>query len=389
MIRRGDVAMSLFILIALAGFRPAVAQGGRFDSEAVVTFGQQVVFTLTAVTDEPLTAVTLNIDPTYGTAQVEALQPTQIADGSWQAQYELLPQTAGLSPFSTITYEWQVTTEKGDIISIPAQQVTYQDDRFAWKKIEQPVAGTAVTIFWPGDSDKPGRVSYEMVQQTAARLQVVLPLAPDTALPVFLYPSSADLRAALRLNGHDWVKGHTDPALGAVLVTAVNDKTAAADLQLSLPHELAHFWLYQAVGSGYADIPYWFKEGWAVWVAGNGGSQRITGPLPLADLCGTDTSADEELAARQGGAVVQFVAEQYGRDALAGLALAFASGEGCDTAVPTVLGQTMPELEAAWLAAQQPQPAAIRFLQQNGIWLLLLLAGFGLMGLLLIRPLPR
>lgn len=387
--RRGGVVTGLLILMALAGIRPVVAQGGRFDSEAVVTFGQQVVFTLTAVTDEPLTAVTLSIDPANGMAQVVNLQATQSADGSWRTAYEWQPQTVALPPFSTITYDWQVTAENGEIISIPPQQVTYQDDRFAWKKIEQPVAGTAVTIFWPGDSDKPGRVAYEMVQRTAAQLQAVLPLPTETSLPIFLYPSSADLRSALRLNGHDWVKGHTDPALGVVLVTAVNSKTAAEDLQLSLPHELAHFWLYQATGPAYADMPYWFKEGWAVWAAGNGGSDMIASPLPLADLCGTDAPADGELAARESGALVQFVAERYGRDALAGLARAFANGEGCDTAVQMALGQTLPELEADWLAAQQPQPAAIQFLQQNGVWLLLLLAGFGLMGLLLIRPLRR
>lgn len=370
---------SLLVLVGLA------RQGGQFESEALVTFGQRVVFTLTAVTDQPPTAVTLTIHPANQDAQTVPLRPQSLDDGRWQAQFTLEPQVWGLSPFTTIAYEWAVASDGRETITVPRQTVTYQDDRFAWKKIEQPVVGTAVTIFWPGESDKPGRDAFAIAQQTAAQLQELLPLPTATPLPIFLYPSTADLRAALRLNGHDWVAGHIDPALGVVLVTAVNDKTAAADLRGPLPHEIAHFWLYQAAGAQYETMPYWFKEGLAVWLAGDEPLAPTATPLPLAELCQTEPPTNAETAAAQSGGLVQFVDERYGREALAALAAAFVQGADCDTAVRTALGTSLAELENAWLHNSQSQLTAVRFLQQNVLWLLLLLVGFILMGLLVVR----
>ncbi len=376
--------ISLFVLLGL------VRQGGQFESEAQVTFGQQVVFTLTAVTDQPPTAVTLTIQPANQDAQTEPLRPQPLADGRWQAQFTLEPQAWGLSPFTTIAYEWAVASDGRETITVPRQTVTYQDDRFAWKKIEQSVAGTAVSVFWPGASDKPGRDAFTITQQAVATLQNVLPLPPQTvALPIFLYPSSADLRAALRLNGHDWTAGHSDPALGVVLVTAVNDKTTAADLHGPLPHEIAHIWLYRAAGSHYGTMPYWFKEGLAMWLAGDQPALMTTNPLPLAELCQAEIPANTETATAQSGALVQFVDERYGREALAALAAAFAQGADCDTAVSLSLGMSAEELETQWLSNTSSRPTAVRFVQQNGLWLMLLLGSFVLMALLLVRPARR
>lgn len=376
-------ALVIFLFLWLALAVGVGAQGGQFESETAVTFGQRIVFTLTAVTDEPLTAVALTFQPTGSPQKTETVTPTQLADGRWQAQVVLEPQSAGLSPYTAITYEWLVTLGDNETVTVPAQTVTYQDDRFAWKKIEQPAAGTAVTIFWASESDKPGREAFAIVQETAAALQTILPLPPGTPLPIFLYPSTADLRSALRLNGHDWT-GQSDPALGVLLVTAVNEKTAAADLRRSLPGEISRFWLYQAAGPHDAAIPYWFKEGLAAWAAGAPISTTPANPLPLTTLCDVTPPATD--AAGQSGALVQFVAERYGRQALAALAAAFVQGMDCDTAVPTALGVSVAELERHWLTHTQPQPTAVYFVQQHGVWLLLLLAGFILMGLLVVWP---
>lgn len=379
--KRYVLVIFLFLWLALAV--GVGAQGGQFESEAAVTFGQRIVFTLTAVTDAPLTAVALTFQPTGSPQKIESVTPTQLADGRWQAQVVLEPQSAGLSPYTAITYEWLVTLGDNETVAVPAQTVTYQDDRFAWKKIEQPATGTVVTIFWASESDKPGREAFAIVQETAAALQTILPLPPGTPLPIFLYPSTADLRSALRLNGHDWT-GQSDPALGVLLVTAVNEKTAAADLRRSLPGEISRFWLYQAAGPHAAAIPYWFKEGLAAWAAGGTVVTSVENPLPLTTLCNIEPPATG--AAGQSGALVQFVAERYGRQALAALAAAFVQGMDCDTAVPTALGVSVAELERHWLTNTQPQHTAVRFVQQHGVWLLLLLAGFILMGLLVVWP---
>jgi hypothetical protein len=395
--------ISNLLLIMLAILQIVFTQGGRFTSEAAVTFGQKVDFSLTAVTDLPLETITLFIQHAGAAAPFSANVPfTQAADGLVTAEQSFTPQQLGLPPFTTIRYWWEVETTAGSIIPVPPQTEAYQDDRFNWKRLLAEEGGTAVTIQWTGEEMETGGVAHQILQETLPRLNAILPLPPGTPLPIFLYPSSADLRAALRLNGYDWVREHVDPALGVVMVTAVNSKTARADLSRPLPHELAHFWLYQVAGSHYETIPPWFKEGLAVWLEGDESAdgERVlatanpkllravaqNSTIPLTKLC-TDFPVEQaQLAYAQSAALVAFVQARYGEQALADLAAAFVAGEGCETAVPKTLGQSVAEFEAEWLAGVRPQSTAVQLLRENGLWLLLLLGGFAIMGLLIFWP---
>jgi hypothetical protein len=65
---------------------------------------------------------------------------------------------------------------------------------------------------------------------------------------------------------------------------------------------------------------------------------------------------------------------------------AHGDGADCFSGVRRVLGVSLDELNRAWLERQQPQPAASRFWQKNGIWLLVLLGGFLFMALFLLNP---
>jgi hypothetical protein len=370
------------------------AQGGQFSSEAEVTFGQKIQFSLVAKTDLPIKNITLFMRPLASETPLSVDVPFTQVDGDITASYALETQPVKLAPFTAVQYSWQITTEAGEIIPVPAQTVTYQDDRFEWQHLVADEPGTAVSIFWTGDDLEPGQVAHEMVQESVTRLNSLLPIAPHTPLPIFLYPSSADLRSALRLNGHDWTLGHVDPALGVVMVTAVNPKTARNDLDRPLPHEVTHFWLYQAAGSHYDTMPHWFKEGLAVWLEGGDHTAEAAllatavaekRTIPLAELCTTFTMEQSPMATAQSGSLVAFVQAKYGERVLGDLAAAFVNGADCDTAVATLFHQSVAEFEADWLRAQQPQTAVAQFLTRNGLWLLLCAGGFAIMGLLITR----
>ncbi len=376
---------------------PAWAQGGQFTSEAAVTFGQKIEFSLTAVTDLHLETVTLFFQTADAAApRSVGVALTQIKDGMVVARYIQEPQPVRLAPLTTITYWWQIETADGRLIPVPAQTVTYQDDRFNWQELIADEGGTAVTIYWTGEALVTGEVAYQIIKETLPRLKALAPLPAGVSLTVFLYPSAAELRAALRLNGHDWAQAHVDPALGVVMVTAVNSKTAYEDLRRPLPHELAHFWLYQVAGPHYETIPPWFKEGVAVWLAGDYEAEATllatavaqNATIPLDDLCHTFSAQHTPLASAQSASLVQFVLVRYGSRTLSDLTAAFMAGADCETAVSDTLQQSLAEFENEWLAATRPQPAMVNFMRQNGLWLLLLLGGFVIMGLLILRPKP-
>lgn len=399
------LSIPLLLLCLICWWRPPVltqAQGGRFTSEAEVVFGQRIDFTLTGMTDLPVTAVTLTIQPAgQAESHVAAVPFAQAADGALTAVFPLPPQQVRLSPLTTLTYAWQIQTATGEWIEVPAKAVAYEDDRFEWKQLTA-VTGlpvTSVTVRWTDDSLTTGETASRLVAETVQRLQPVLPIASGTPIPVLVYPSSADLRAALRLNGHEWTGQHADPGLGLVMVTAVNPRTAAEELGRNLPHELSHYLLYQAAGPAYDEMPYWFKEGLAVWAEDEQGGKEEQAMLvatavanqatiSLVSLCGPGPFTDEALAAAQSASLVQYVQRRYGERGLSGLADAFIAGEDCATAVPAGLGQSLAELEVSWLAAQQPQPPWQRFLTENALWFLLLLGSFFIM-VLLLRPAGR
>jgi tRNA(His) 5'-end guanylyltransferase len=111
-----------------------------------------------------------------------------------------------------------------------------------------------------------------------------------------------------------------------ILVTAVNPRTAAADLRQSLPHELAHFLLYQATGVAYNTLPTWFNEGLATALeaAPNPGYETLLetavasqSTIPFADLCHSFPAAPEGalLAYAESVSLIQFIQANYGNHA--------------------------------------------------------------------------
>jgi hypothetical protein len=211
-----------------------------------------------------------------------------------------------------------------------------------------------------------------------------------------MYPTSADLRAALRLTGRDWVGAHADPELGVILVTAVNVRSAATDLGQSLPHEMLHFYLYQNMGENYHNLPTWLNEGLATLaelsprptyetVLQTAVADQTT--IPFNQLCAGFPSEDEATlrAYAQSVAFVRYIQAQYGNQALRDLIAAYNDGATCQSGVERVLSMSLDELNQAWLHDLQPRPWLAQFWAENSLWFLLLLGGLGITSLLILK----
>ncbi|MCP4359002.1 MAG: hypothetical protein GY796_13360 [Chloroflexi bacterium] len=392
----GQLPFAFIFLGILLWFQSVHGQGGQFTAEAIYTFGGEIHFDLTAVTNEPIETATIFLQkpnvaaPSYAPANL-----LQMADGTVTAEYKVAAQAIQLPPFADVTYWWVLETVAGDQIETPPQTLSYQDGRFGWHTLL--VREDEAAIRWPGDETEVGLVAQQTVAATRQQIANLLPLPTDRFPDIVLYPSLADLRSALRLNGHDWVNGRADPALGLVLSTAVNDRTAVNDLPRSLPPELFYFWLYQTAGETTHTIPPWFSEGIAQQLNGAFSPSEMemlqtavthNNTVPLADLCAQFPANNSALARVQSESLTRYVQANYGDDALPGLLVDFLAGEDCNTAVQHTLKTTPSQLEQDWLDANRPQPAPIRFLQENGLYLLLLLVGFVIMGLLIRWPKP-
>ena len=390
------LAALLPLLFFLTPPSPAVAQEGDFETETDVdyTFGQTMRFHFRAVAGEPIedAALFFNTPQMENTFVVEFdVEPARRIT----LAHELPLTQVRLAPFTTVTYWWRVTAG-GEQHRVPEQHVVYVDNRFDWHQMSADHA----TVHWTGDDNvQIGQTALDVVAEARPRLEAVIPTAEDTPLRIYIYPSMADLRTALRLTGRDWVAAEAQPELGVILVTAVNPRTAAYDLGQSIPHEMVHLMLYDATGVGYEDIPRWFEEGLATFFEGSPDPnfplivqdavvRRET--IPFAELCETFPAGQDRarLAYAQSLSLIRYLRAQYGNAALTDLIHAFADGADCHTAPNRVLDISLERLNAEWLEHEQPLSPAARFWQRNGLWIVLLGGGFAFMGLLLL-PLRR
>jgi hypothetical protein len=182
-----------------------------------------------------------------------------------------------------------------------------------------------------------------------------------------------------------------------ILVTAVNARTAAADLRQSIPHELVHFLLYQAVGPNYDQLPVWFNEGLATLVEPTSNPSYETllatavaaqTTIPFAELCSSFPTTEREalLAYAQSASLMNYIQTRYGDQALNELIAVFADGADCESGVNRALDISLLDLNQDWLRRQQPRDPFAQFWLDYGLWALLLVGGFGVAGLLAFVP---
>lgn len=382
---------SLLLLILVWPVAAQTVAPATFTAAADYTFGQRMTFTLTA--DDLAAAEVATVVLFF---RSEAATQTFTADlppvSAWPLSHEIDLTTVRLPPFADVAYWWRVTLSDGSVIDVPAQTLAYTDDQFDWQTLTQD----RVTAHWVGDLAL-GQLALDVVTESLPRLRQLLPVPEPVEFDLYLYPTSADLRAALRLTGQEWVGAHAHPELGVLLVTAVNIRTAPADLRQSIPHEMAHLLLYQATGPNYDQIPQWFNEGLATYMEASPNpnyelllAEAVNGrtTIPLTELCATFPSREEQalLAYAQSVSVVRYIQAQYGNQAVRGLVSTFADGADCQSGVQRALGLTLDELNRDWLRSLEPRSPLAQLWQESGLWLLLLLSGFLITGLLLWLP---
>lgn len=388
--RFGCLLLGLFAAVLYLGLGgTAVAQTESLNSRVEVAYGQKATFRLTGQIDAEIEQIELFIHTAHAATPLSVSvrftqDPSQLVAG-----YDLDPTLANLPPFADVTYWWELVTADGTIFTVPKARFAYADDRFAWRTLSRE----DIIVHWTGNDDALGRLAWDITAESRQVLDQTLPPTAVSPLNVYIYPSTADLRAGLRLAGRDWQNEHTDPDLGVLLVTAVNLLTAEADLSQSIPHELAHLRLHRLAPT--VQLPYWYKEGLALFAEKNNveGQDLVETAvandtaLTLLTLCTNFPQAEPEkaLALAQSRSLLRYIQAQHGDQALRQLGSVYLSGAGCEVGLNQTLDLSLAELNADWLAAQAPQPAWLTFLGQNGIWLLLLLASFGFLAFLLRR----
>lgn len=385
--RRLVFALLLFAIIT--GQAAAQTAEPTFVSAAEYAFSQSMSFRLTVSDVAPVDTLTLFFTapefPNTFAVDVPFNEGEQI-----DVIYQVDLNQVRPAPFTTVTYWWVLTAAEGQVITVPKQTIFYEDDRFQWRTISQD----GYNVSWTGNDPSIGQLALDIALQASAELRQIIPVEEIAPIQLYVYPSAADLRSALRLTGRDWVGGHANPELGVILVSAVNTVTAATDLRRSIPHEMAHLLLFRMLGESYSALPDWLDEGLAT-MAESEVNPNYASLLAEAiaegntiQLCDSFPATEERahLAYAQSVSMIRFIQARYGNRKLSKLLRVFGDGADCQSSVSRVLNTSLADLERAWLRSQQPRPPILEQFSENGIWLLLLLGGFGFARLLMVKP---
>jgi peptidase MA superfamily protein len=318
------------------------------QSTATYQFGEQITFVAQIQSLVQIQQANIVI---FDEAQaVTHVQPVEFINGTSEYHFDVRQNL--VSPFSLIRWYYELTLTDGSVIQSDSYSIRYDDNRFAWQKLE---SGSLRVMWLQGDAAF-GQSALNAAQTGLQIINGIVPVDLTQPIDIFIYPSQNDLAA---LGVETWAVGHANPALSAVLVVIEPDASQSLSMEQRIPHELMHVMLYRQIGEGFSQLPSWLNEGIATLaeINPNADYDRVLldasnrgALIPLADLCASfpADSAQAFLAYAEARSFTTYLRDTYGAPALLNLAQVYTEGVDCDNGAQRALGTSLSQLELAW-----------------------------------------
>ena len=349
----------LAILFGLSLWLPAqvVAQDSIrvLDQSVDTAFRDYITFSIDVESDSPITQARLlyRVAGQIATARGDAeIEPDTQVDASFTIDQE----RDYLPPGTELEYWWKIEDEAGNELSTEPMPLVYMDDRHDW----QTMSSDRLALYWYRGDRAFGEALFDQANKTLDQIEAEAGVKVEFPVKIFIYGSFSDLREAIAVGAQEWTGGQAFTDQGVVVIGV-----SPSDLTYGLaatPHELTHLVIHQATDNPYSDIPRWLDEGLAVYMSGELDAGWRGYRAQVADSAKSDKlmtlqtlsssfPADSELAGQayaQSGAVVEFVIQNYGQDAMAELLDIFSEGALYDDALEQALGVDTWALDSVW-----------------------------------------
>ena len=347
----------ILLVTGVVWLPPAAAQAPIrvLDQSVEAVFRDHITFRVKLESDSPIKEVRLlyRVTGLPATARGDA----QFEPGtSVEAAFTIDQRRDYLPPGSELSYWWRITNAAGDTLKTEPQTYLYMDDRHAW----QTLSNERFTLYWyRGDRDF-GEALFRQANHTLDQIENEAGVRVKNPVKIFIYGSHRDLLEAVEVGAHEWTGGQAFTEHGVIVINvSPNDLDFGL---IAVPHELTHIVIDQATDNPYGDIPRWLDEGLAVYMSGEldspfRGYRRLVAlyakqnRLMTLQTLSSSFPADPELANQayaQSGLVVEFIIQNYGKEAMAQLLSIFAQGSLYDDALREALGMDTWELDNAW-----------------------------------------
>lgn len=323
------------------------------SNEALVSYPEKVTFRLELDPDINIAEAVLTYDVEQASClDVSTRVPVEVT-GSTLVWDWIMIRSGNPPPGASMWWEWTLTDDQGNTYTTERQELTFEDDRFAWRTVRDG----DVTLNWYA-GEEVGPTLLDAATEGLQLLEQDLGIELQEDVAFYIYGSPDDMRAAV-LYIQDWAGGVAFSEYNIILMgvpPAIADEWGRDTVR----HELTHLVLGQygrsCVGG---DRPSWLEEGLAMYAEGEP-SDKVTGDIetavrensfiPLRSLNGAFPAHGEaaSLAYSQSYSVIQFLREEYGQETIQDLIQVLATGESYDDALEQVYGFNVDGLERDW-----------------------------------------
>jgi len=318
-------------------------------------FGEQIRFTVRLEPAEEVKSVAVLYRPAHSADLLSGEMAWNPEKGEATFVHDL--RLHHFPPFSRIFYWFRVKMRDGRSYSTASFSFVLEDNRFVWEKMSAP----PFEAFWYSGGVGVAQIALNAAYDGLMRAQEIWLAPTPKQVSIYIYASSADLQSAL--GTEPWVAAHASPELGALFVSVEQEGKGEEEREIRrlVPHELAHYLLYQQAGIGYRSLPVWLNEGlaslnelfplpdYSVALKRAVAEKRL---IPIEDLCNSfpREAGAALLAYAESESFTDYLRRRYGRTAMHNLVNVYAQGVDCRTGVQRVFGATLGDLEGDWQA---------------------------------------
>jgi hypothetical protein len=269
-------------------------------------------------------------------------------------------------PGTELQYWWKIVDADGNELRTEKETLLYLDNRYDWMTLENE----RLTLYWYEGSDQFGQDLFERANLALDTLENDFGVTLEDPIKLFIYANHDDFLGAYSVGAQEWTGGVAFDEYGVVMIT-VDPREPAWGTTVTM-HEMTHLVIHRATDNpfgGDLTLPRWLDEGIAVYSSGEiytradfnyllseaiANNQLMT----LRTLSSPFSSDANEavLSYAQSGAVVDFIVETYGPEAMADLLNALAEGALYDEALQQALGTDTDGLDNAFRASLDLPP---------------------------------
>lgn len=372
----------LLLIMAMPGVIEAQEEITVTGVSTQASFPSQLDFHLSAHSDVDITDIRLRYE----------VEKTRFADVTSEVFIEFTPSTSvdinwalemvklgGLPPGTIIDYWWVIKDAGGKKLETPPEQVSFDDNRFAWKM----TSWGGVNIFWYQGNESFAQELVLATQNATSHLAAATGARLEKPVNLFIYANSQDLQEGM-IFPQEWTGGVAFTRYNTLAIAIAPAKLDWG--RKTIAHELTHLIVDQITINPYNDLPVWLEEGLAMYNEGQL-EPSFTSIFRRAVLDNTLISlrslaspfsayTDESaLSYAESYSVVEFLITSYGQSKMMELLNTFKMGTDYDDAFKAVYGFDMDGIEMLWrqsLTGQQragllPQRAIIKTASYPGL----------------------